>query len=406
MSGVAAAVLGAGLQGVAVALELASRGVTVDLYDREAQALTQAAARNEGKIHLGFVYANDATLETTRLLVRGALTFDGLLQRWLDTATPFEVSTRHHYAVHRESQRSPAEIAAHFTRVRDIVRATAEAGGGSYLGQDPRSVGFSSVEPDGSFDDRRIAAVFSTDERSVDVRALAGRLRARVAAETRIRFHPSTTVTGAARDGDAVAIDLRDPGGARRCRYRHVVNCLWDGRIAIDQAMGLPPRYSPIYRLKHGLFIDLREPRPDLLSTTFVVGQYGDIVNFGGRRVYLSWYPVARTAVSTDLVPPDWPRDIADADARRMLAATVDAFVGLVPRMCDLSGCIERCEVTPAVIVAAGRSDIDDPASQLHTRTAIGVRSTGGYHSTDPGKYTMAPYFALTVADRVCGSPR
>ena len=50
------AVLGAGMLGTCLALELAQKGVSVDLYDREDACLTQAGARNEGKIHLGFVY--------------------------------------------------------------------------------------------------------------------------------------------------------------------------------------------------------------------------------------------------------------------------------------------------------------------------------------------------------------
>ena len=58
------AVLGAGFQGTCVALELAQRGVTVDLYDQNDTCITQAGYRNEGKIHLGFVYTKDSTFAT------------------------------------------------------------------------------------------------------------------------------------------------------------------------------------------------------------------------------------------------------------------------------------------------------------------------------------------------------
>ena len=53
------------------------------------------------------------------------------------------------------------------------------------------------------------------------------------------------------------------------------------------------------------------------------------------------------------------------------------------------------------VIVAWGRTDIDDPTSELHRRYEIGVTSNGGYHSVDPGKLTMTPYFAGICADRI-----
>lgn len=47
------AVLGAGLTGASVALELAAAGVAVDLYDRAATTLAGASRSCEGKIHLG-----------------------------------------------------------------------------------------------------------------------------------------------------------------------------------------------------------------------------------------------------------------------------------------------------------------------------------------------------------------
>ena len=53
------------------------------------------------------------------------------------------------------------------------------------------------------------------------------------------------------------------------------------------------------------------------------------------------------------------------------------------------------------IIFAWGRSDIDDPASGLHQRYAIGPRSRGRYHTVDTGKLTMAPLFGKTVADRI-----
>ena len=39
------------------ALELAERGYVVDLYEQDAELIARASRWNEGKIHLGFVYA-------------------------------------------------------------------------------------------------------------------------------------------------------------------------------------------------------------------------------------------------------------------------------------------------------------------------------------------------------------
>src|SRR6266404_6961460 len=57
--------------------------------------------------------------------------------------------------------------------------------------------------------------------------------------------------------------------------------------------------------------------------------------------------------------------------------------------------------VKGGVIVAWGQSDICDPRSELHRRYEIGVTSAGRFHSADPGKLTMAPYFAEVWAERI-----
>ena len=52
--------------------------------------------------------------------------------------------------------------------------------------------------------------------------------------------------------------------------------------------------------------------------------------------------------------------------------------------------------------MAWGKTDIYDPASELHRRFEIGVTTEGNFHSVDPGKLTMAPYFAEICAERIC----
>jgi 2-polyprenyl-6-methoxyphenol hydroxylase-like FAD-dependent oxidoreductase len=76
-------VLGAGFQGVCVALALQCQGHAVTLIDKAPDCMTRASLRNEGKIHLGFVYANDASFRTSGLMLRSSLAFAGLIEKWL-----------------------------------------------------------------------------------------------------------------------------------------------------------------------------------------------------------------------------------------------------------------------------------------------------------------------------------
>ena len=65
------AVIGGGLQGVGIALELSVAARQSTLFEKRGELLTQASFNNEGKIHLGFVYAMDRNLATARLMARG-----------------------------------------------------------------------------------------------------------------------------------------------------------------------------------------------------------------------------------------------------------------------------------------------------------------------------------------------
>jgi hypothetical protein len=405
MGTVRAAVLGAGFQGVCVALELARRGVGVDLYDRNDACITQAGVRNEGKIHLGFVYANDTTFDTARLLAQGALIFGPTLLRWLESDwSDIGLSTPHYYAIPRHSMLGPDAVLAHFARVRDAVHALGAAEPHTYLGQDPRAVGFEQEMLGTTYDPEMIAAVIRTDERSVDVKQVARLLRARLAAEPRIAFYPSCHITGATRESDSIKVSFAHRGATSSALYRHVVNCLWDGKLAIDQQMAFLPPYCSLYRLKFGIQVLLKQPDFSMPSVTFVVGPFGDIIRLGDRQLYLSWYPVARTGISDALTPPDWPRELHGQAADRMIDETLAAFGRLLVPMRKMHRRLfERVSVAGGIIMAAGETDIDDPASRLHSRTAVGIRSGDGYHSVDTGKYTLAPMYAMQVADRISG---
>ena len=120
---------------------------------------------------------------------------------------------------------------------------------------------------------------------------------------------------------------------------------------------------------------------------------------------YLTWYPECLQAISTDLTPPDWATYPPEPLRSRILTGTLRAFAGIVNSLNGLSAedLPEAC-VKGGVIVAWGKTDIYDPESELHRRYEIGVTSLGRFHSVDPGKLTMAPYFAEVCAERI--SPR
>jgi glycine/D-amino acid oxidase-like deaminating enzyme len=115
------AVLGGGFQGCCLAIALAEQGARVTLFDRNAGLMTQAAAANKGKIHLGYVYAGDSSLATARLMIRGALKFEPLMHRYLGVCPRFVTSTPFVYGVHRDSLLPVDQFGGYLRAVHALV---------------------------------------------------------------------------------------------------------------------------------------------------------------------------------------------------------------------------------------------------------------------------------------------
>lgn len=73
--------VGSGLAGVAAALHLAEAGLSVTLFERNADLVSGGSAVCEGKIHLGYTYALAPTPETANRLLSGAASFAQILTR-------------------------------------------------------------------------------------------------------------------------------------------------------------------------------------------------------------------------------------------------------------------------------------------------------------------------------------
>jgi hypothetical protein len=209
-------------------------------------------------------------------------------------------------------------------------------------------------------------------------------------------------VIAAHENGEHHVVESEGVEGRAREPFDHVVNALWDGRLAVDSASGLAPKRQWLHRFKYG--IRLRPPpgAPRLPNVNVTLGPFGEVVTYPDGTAYLTWYPYCMRHTSLDLVPADWQVMLHGVDATRLAADSLAALAEIIPSMRELD--LERAtglSVRGGVIVAWGKTDIDDPASELHQRSEIGVTTRRDYHSVDPGKLTLAPYFAERCADRI-----
>jgi len=403
------AVLGGGLQGCSTAMALADKGARVTLFDRNAQLLSRAAVANEGKIHLGYMYAGDPSLNTARMMLRGALSFAPFLSRHLELGyEDFALSTPAVYVVHRQSQKSVDEVGRYLAAVHSLVREASAASGNTYFGIDLAKPlkRWSASELERELNPAEALAAFSSPEVAIDPVAIAGLIRRRIEQTPRVEVRLEHEVSSVQGGGPLVVIS-RAGGATVRERFDHVVNALWEGRIALDGKRGSRPKRPWIHRLKYGVVFQPPPGASLTRSITVVLGPFGEVVSNAGGSVYLTWYPHCLRARTRAASPPHWPTRPEEPLRSEIIHGTFEALANILPalRACDIEA-VPDVVVRGGPIVAWGKTDIDDLESELHRRFEIGVTSNGRYHSVDPGKLTTAPLFADQCAARIAGTDR
>lgn len=392
------AVLGAGILGSAVALLLARRGVRVRLFDAAAAPLAGASRWNEGKIHLGHLYAADPTLDTARRLLPDGLAFRPLLEQLIDA--PLAAATTEGddtFVVHRRSVVDADAMGRYFEAVTTLAREHPHAADYLVDLRGARVHRLSAAELAADYEPRDIVAGFRVPERSLDTVWVADRLCAALAAEPRIETLCGRRVLGVrstAGDRLTVATDAGDDGP-----FDAVVNATWEGRPAIDATRGLPPPAVQSHRYRVSVFARTAAPYA-LPSTVIATGPFGDVKNYGGRAFYLSWYPAGLLAEGTATAPPAFA--LPDAAARTRIGDDIAGAVArVIPAIAGLRDAAIDWRVEGGWVYAAGDGRLDDPHATLHRRDRHGIVRDGRYWSVDTGKYSVAPSLALAVAGAI-----
>lgn len=395
------AVLGAGIMGVSTALFLARGGARVTLVDAAPAICAGASRWNEGKIHLGHLYAADPSLGTARRLLPGGLLFRPLIESLIgQPLTPAIATAGDLYLVHRRSVVDAEATGRYYDEVTRL--AATHPAAAQYLEplDDARVERLDDATLDALANRAEIVAGFRVPERSVSTRWVADRLVAAVAAEPGIEVRLSTRVTGlttgpAGFDGPLTILTTDGADGP----FDAVVNALWEGRVALDTAAGLAPPPAWSYRYRVAVFLDTTTAvtTPNVVIAT---GPFGDVKNYDGRSLYLSWYDTGLLAHGTGPSLPPVPP--LDGEAAARLADDVIAHLGgLLHGVADLPSLTAARHVAGGWVVAAGHGTLDDPASTLHRRDRIGLTRHGRYLSVDTGKYSVAPWLARAVTDAI-----
>lgn len=388
------AVIGADLTGVLVALNLAERGCDVTLFERSSELIGGASYGNEGKIHLGYVYAMDSSLRTAHTMLRGAEAFRCEVGRWTGMALFERHSSKPFiYAAPLDSMKDPASIQAYFDAVSDLGESYSVAPGGRRPLHTSR---LSQSELSNLFDASKVSAAWQTEEGAIDPLAIRLALIEALSGLSRIEIRLGCEVQKVedTKRGWAVAFSLNAADESEL--FDIVINSAWEQRLAIDATVGISQSRPVVHRYKCGLRTGNPGAIANLPSVTFLVGEYGDAVAYA-EGAYINWYPAGMIAQVVNAAPAC--ADIAQAKGShgRLVQDSLSGILGLMPAFRGiLEGCSSDWDVVGGWITAWGDSGIQDRRSHLHQRHEIGVHSHfgGRYLSVDSGKYTTAPLFA------------
>lgn len=389
------AVLGAGIMGTCLAIELARRGWSVTVFDAADAPLQGASRWNEGKIHLGYLYAADPSLATARRLVSAGLSFAPIVEELI--GGPIEAVTEADdiYLVHRQSAVDQDAIGHYFDAVSGMVRDAEPRGRYFRETHDAAARRLSLTELESIADTGVIDAGFAVPERSVDTVRLADRLTAVLRSEANIDLRMGQRIDGVAPDSASSGWQVAGEP------FDWVINALWHGRIAVDVTAGLPPEPGWSHRYRVSAFV--RTSRPvELASSVIALGPFGDVKNYNGRDFYASWYPAGLLRESGSIAPPDDP--VPDALQQAAIAEQIEReLVRLLPPVAEIFRNAERVTIAGGHVFAMGSGSLSDASASIHRRDRFGVRTSGRYISIDTGKYSTAPAMARALAIELTG---
>ena len=394
-----AAVLGAGIQGCCAALALRQQGFQVRLYDKSRALMSRASANQEGKIHLGFVYARDESMRTARTMIEHALRFAPAVESLIGGPLDWEphLSERFYCGIHRDSSLTMDEHLAHFSALDAIYQEVSGDTRLHYLGRRPRHIW--SRDAPFRFGGTSLVEAVRSEETAVHPGWMRQVIVAALGQCAEIVTCLQHDVEHVERAGRVFRISGRSGDVAWTSSADVVVNCLWEGQQRIDAAVQRQRGADWITRVKYGFMLDSTPALRGLPSLIVTHGPFGDIVNYpGAGAIYVTWYPSCLAYIGRGTQLPEAWEAACDGRhspdiARQILRDSVARLAEYVP---ELEGLTLR-QIMAGTIMGNGTTDISDRESGLHKRHGIGVDGADGYYSVFTGKYTSGPANALEL---------
>ena len=382
------AVLGSGIMGSSLALFLARQKRQIDMFEQTSIPFKGASRYNEGKIHLGYLYGADPTLKTAKKLIPGGLAFPRLLRELLQIDIDrFVTASDDLYLIHRQSVADSEQAIQVASQISQLVNEHPECNNYFIPLQNPAPRVLSGKYLENNYNTQKILSGYQVPERSIATQPIADAYVDALNATPGISIYCNHRVYRAfTKKSDQWYIETSEEGGTSTVHgpYKAVINALWEGREKVDQSVGLPSPISCSHRYRVSLFVKTKSP-VNFSSAVVSVGPFGDIKNYDGRNLYLSWYNSGLQVEGEDIAPPPTPH--LDPEHEKIIASeSLENLGDLIPAVRQVANNIETLEVNGGWVYAAGRGPLNRIDSELHRRDRIGVRNKSNFISVDTGK--------------------
>lgn len=389
--------------GCCTALMLARKGIDVTLVDAAAEPFQGASRWNEGKIHLGYLYAADRGFRSARHFLSGSLSFRPLVEQLLESSIEPTIGQRSDiFLCHRDSVVDVQSQWAYLQAVDKLVGEHPDAANYLLDSRHCQSSKIATKEIGNLTNHEDIIGGFNVPEHSVSTNTIADMFVNALNNEPRINQVMNCRVTSVCSTNSHgheswKIVDSTGESG----NFDILINALWEGKLAIDKSAGLELPFEWSHRYRRALFIQTSKLL-DVPSTIITTGAFGDIKNYDGHEFYLSWYPSGLSAYGTGICPPAVPR--LDSTERDQLVSKIFSnLADYLPKVRRIQKYLDTCRLEGGWVFAAGRGELSSPKSTLHRRDEFGISQLGGYFSVDTGKYGSAPWLAKRLADLITG---
>ncbi|NND06401.1 MAG: FAD-binding oxidoreductase [Saprospiraceae bacterium] len=393
MGKLTATVIGAGIQGCTVALELARLGYSVNLIEKELDIFSRASISQEGKVHTGMIYALDPSQKTPHRMIEDALYFAPILEKLTEQTIDWSAmqSTAFHYLVDRDSLWSADKLEEKYMRFQDIFADVLKKPSLHYLAERPEFY-YQKIPMPAVFNPERFQECFISCEKAIDPISIKEILKNNIISKSNIRLWL----------GHEVRECIRYDGGFKTCASRKdyqvvalssdiVINATWERKQQIDRMLDVGDAHQWSVRLKLG-FIGRQTAGPPLPSFVIVHGPFGDFVRFPKSGYdYFSWYPTCRIGLTANIEIPQHWEDILKGSYQSIELDTIKNTSLLALKRIAPDCTYEISKVLAGTVVARGEKDIDQKESGLHLRSEAPIETYDGYFSMNTGKFTSAP---------------